>query len=84
MLSNSSTKISERVQVVVSFSQQITPLLLVWQKRRIYIKKLNLVFEKKVGSRLYYYFHVSDAENNGYKLCLNTDNLEWILEEVSY
>lgn len=84
MLSNNSTKVKEKIKVVVNFSDKITPLLLVWRNRRIYIKKLNLLFEKKVGNRLYYYFFVSDAENNGYRLSFNTDNLEWLLEEVTF
>lgn len=84
MLSNNSTIIGEKVKVVVNFSGQPTPLLLVWRSRRIYLKKLNLLFEKKVGNRLYYYFCVSDADNNGYKLCFNTDNLEWVLKEVTF
>lgn len=84
MLSNSSNKIDEKVKVVVSFSKKATPLLLIWRGRRIYMKKLNLLFDKKVGSRIYYYFYVSDVEDNGYKLCFDTSNLVWKLEEVSY
>ncbi|MBU0647947.1 hypothetical protein KJ855_02095 [Patescibacteria group bacterium] len=84
MLSNSSTKVEERVKVVVSFGEKTTPLLLVWNGRRIYVKQMNLQFEKKVGDSLLYYFHVSDTDDNGYKLCFDTEKLSWMLDEVTF
>lgn len=84
MVSNSSEKIGERVKVVVLFSKKNTPLLLVWNGRRIYIKKTNLFFYKKVGDKFLYYFCVSDNENNGYKLCFDTADLSWTLEEITF
>jgi len=84
MISNSSQKIDERVKVVVLFSEKNTPLLLLWKGRRIYIKKTNLFFYKKIGGKFLYYFCVSDSDDNGYKLCFDTTDLSWILEEITF
>lgn len=84
MISNSSETINEAVQVVMLFAKKSTPLLLVWKGRKIRIKQTNLFFDKKVGKKLLYYFCVSDGENNGYKLCFDTDDLSWVLEEISF
>jgi hypothetical protein len=84
MISNSSEKIDEMVKVVMMFDKTNTPLLLEWRGRRIYIKRLNLKFHKKVGDKLFYYFCVSDKDDNGYKLCFDVTNLTWVLEEVTF
>jgi hypothetical protein len=84
MISNSSEKINESVKVVVLFDKKNTPLLLLWKGRRIPIKRTNLYFHKKVGDKLLYYFCVSDKDDNGYKLCFDTGNLSWILEEITF
>lgn len=84
MLSNNLEKVNERVGLVVSFEKKITPLLLLWRGRKIQIIKNNLFFRKKIGKKIYYYFFVSDQNNNGYKLCFDTNGLEWVLEEVTF
>ena len=84
MISNSSEKIDEKVKVVMLFSAKSTPLLLQWKGRKIYIKRTNLYFHKKIGEKLFYYFCVSDADNNGYKLCFDTGDLSWVLEEITF
>jgi len=84
MISNSSEKINEKVKVVMLYSKKTTPLLLEWNGRRIYIKRTNLYFHKKVGDKLLYYFCVSDKDDNGYKLCFDTSSLFWVLEEVTF
>ena len=84
MISTNSQSVNEPVKVVIMFSTRVTPLLLEWRGRRIYIKRLNLYFHKNIGRKLLYYFCVSDASDNGYKLAFDTDSLLWKLEEVTY
>ncbi len=84
MISTSSQKIDERVKVVTVFDKKTTPLLLEWRGRRIKIKRLNMYFHKKIGEKLLYYFCVSDAADNGYTLCFDTDSLIWKLEEITF
>jgi len=83
MISTNAERVDEPVKVVTAFSTKPTPLLLEWRCRRITVKRVNLYFQKKVGQRLFYYFYVSDASDNGYKLCFDTENLSWRLEEVT-
>ncbi|MFZ5392593.1 MAG: hypothetical protein ACOZAR_05415 [Patescibacteria group bacterium] len=84
MLNNNTNVIEEKVGVVISFVEKMTPLLLIWRRRRIAIKKLNLLVKKKIGKNVSYYFFVSDADNNGYKLCFNLSKMEWILDEITF
>jgi len=83
MISTNSERVDEQVKVVTAFTSKPTPLLLEWRGRRIAVKRVNLYFQKKVGQRLFYYFYVSDTSDNGYKLCFDTESLNWRLEEVT-
>ncbi len=85
MLNNNINEINEKVQLVVDFSpRKITPLLLLWRGQKIKIVKQNLCFQKQNGAKSYYYFFVSDQNDNCYKLCFDTDKLIWVLVEVTY
>lgn len=84
MLSNNSLKIEEKVTVVASFSQKLTPLLLVWRGKKIYLEKVNMLFEKNEGKKLFYFCYASDKEKNGYKLKFDTSRLTWDLEEITF
>jgi len=84
MLNKNIEKVEEKVGVVVAFVKNITPLLLIWRRRRIPIRKNNLFFKKKVGEKLFYYFFASDKDDNCYKLCFDTEKMEWKLEEVTF
>lgn len=84
MLNSNANTIEEKVGVVISFVGKMTPLLLIWRRKRIVIKKVNLFLKKKIGKNVLYYFFVSDADSNGYKLCFNLSKMEWILDEVTF
>ncbi len=84
MLNSNANTIEEKVGVVISFVGKMTPLLLIWRRKRIVIKKVNLFLKKKIGKNVLYYFFVSDADGNGYKLCFNLSKMEWILDEVTF
>lgn len=84
MLNNNSLKFNEKITVVASFSQKLTPLLLLWRGKKIYLAKVNMLFEKREGRKLFFYCYASDKDNNTYKLKFDTEKLAWKLEEITF
>jgi hypothetical protein len=77
-------KINERVSIVAVYNRvsgKVMPAKMQWQGREYHLTKLAYHHKARVGQILYHVFHVSDGTND-YKLLHNTDNLQWVLEEV--
>ena len=76
-------KLNEPVRVFVDFkAQQVRPVAFLRAGRRYVIKRVNLVYRKRVGKRFVWCFAVSD-EANSYVLVYDPESLQWTLEEVS-
>lgn len=54
-----------------------------WQQREHVVKALNLVTKARKGRDLVWLFHVS-TDTGAYKLRLDTDTLQWWLEELTW
>ena len=71
-------RISEQVRVVFTN----IPYLVKWRNRNYKITKLGLHHKYRHGNTLYHVFSV--VSNNLFmRLVLNSDNLQWSLEEVA-
>jgi len=58
------------------------PVKLNWQGRTYAIDKLGYHHKLHKGKKLIHIFSVAN-KNLAFRLCLDTDNLHWNLEEVS-
>jgi len=76
-------KVQETVRVFADFSgTQVRPVAFIRSTGRRYdIKRVNLVYQKRVGDRYHWCFACSD-EANTYVLFYDPENLQWTLREV--
>lgn len=73
-------EIQESINVWVLFERNlIQPYSFFWRNRQIKIDKVNLVHTSKNGTSVFYHFSVS-SESNFYRLKLDTDKMNWVLE----
>lgn len=78
-------RLKEPVSVVLNFDhrlRRVAPEQIVWQNRTYIIKRLGLHHSFRQGRTLFHIFSV-ETETLFFRLSLNTDNLHWIVEEVS-
>jgi len=78
-------QIFEKVSVITSYNHeknQAIPYKIRWRLREYFIKKLSYHHKMRQGRDLFHIFHVTDG-NLDFKLHFNTEDLTWILEEVS-
>ncbi len=74
--------IHESVEVYAVFKQgQVIPRAFRWAGRTYQIETINQKWAGRNGSIRLYYFAVT-AAGNAYKLCFNSQELDWVLEEV--
>lgn len=79
------TKIQEPISVELVFNSQtkkVYPYRLRWRSKVYTIKKIGLHHFVRIGRTLFHIFSVTDGQLF-FRLCLNTDNLHWNLEEVA-
>jgi hypothetical protein len=75
-------KIDEPIEVEVVFlKSRIIPRSFSWRSIIYRIKNLGLVHDTFIGREKVYYFSVSDGVNF-FRLRLNTNSLQWRLEEM--
>lgn len=77
--------INEKISVTSSYNRQtglVIPLKLHWQRRDYLIKKLSYYHRIRQGRILLHVFHVTDGVMD-FRLSLNSENLHWLLEEVT-
>lgn len=78
-------KVFEKVSVVSSYNQEkdnFTIYKMGWRKREYFIKRMAYHHKVREGRNLFHIFHVTD-DNLDFRIRFDTENLEWILEEVS-
>jgi len=78
-------KIKTPVSVSLIFDHYrclVAPQTISWLGRRYKIDQVGLHHTTRVGRTLYHIFSVA-ASGLFFRISLNTDNLHWILEEVS-
>jgi len=76
--------INEKVSTVSSYNQSngvVMPRKIKWQGRIYIINRLNYHHKIRQGRTMLHIFHVTDG-NIDFRLCFNTNNLHWTLEEV--
>ena len=79
-----SEQIGSPVSVIMvhdCIAKKITPYKILWEGRTYRIHKLGYHYKTRVGSSLHHIFTVC-AETTMFKLNLNTENLEWTLDEI--
>lgn len=76
-------KLEEQVRVFVDFSgTKVKPVAFIRGSGRRYdVKRVNLVYQKKVGDKYHWCFACSDDANT-YVLFYDPENLIWTLREV--
>ncbi|OGF99977.1 hypothetical protein A2Y99_01480 [Candidatus Gottesmanbacteria bacterium RBG_13_37_7] len=71
------------VQLVFkSKTRSAYPTLLVWRERLYKVKKIGFHHFYRTGKALFHVFSVTDGKLF-FKLCFNTENLHWTLEEIA-
>lgn len=78
-------KLFEKISVISSYNQEknsFTIYKMGWRKREYFIKKMAYHHKVHEGRDLLHIFHVTD-NNLDFKIRFNTEDLNWILEEVS-
>lgn len=78
-------KLKDPVSVILSYDslkRSVRPTSVKWSGRTYPIIKLGLHHKYRQGTTLFHVFSVIST-NLFFKLTLNTDNLHWILSEVS-
>lgn len=75
-------KIQEPIEVLAGFKEgSLRPYLFRWQGREYRIKEVNFMHSAREGKSILFYFSVSN-DNNYFKLCFNSQDLNWKLEEM--
>lgn len=76
-------KLEEKVRVFADFNdKKVRPIAFIRDSGRRYdIKKVNLVYKRRVGDRYQWCFACSD-EANTYVLFYDPEQLTWTLQEV--
>ena len=78
-------KVFEKISVISSYNQEKNAFAIYkmgWRKRVYFIKHMAYHHKVYEGKNLFHIFHVTD-DNLDFRIRFNTENLEWILEEVS-
>ncbi|MBT4722550.1 hypothetical protein HOB30_02220 [Candidatus Falkowbacteria bacterium] len=76
--------INEKINVLVSFTKdKVIPLSFFWGNKKYTVDKVNLVHATYSGREKIYYYSIT-SQNNFFKLCFNTDNSKWTIEEAYY
>jgi hypothetical protein len=78
-------KIFEKISVIFSYNAEKNknfPYKIRWRLRDYFIKKLAYHHKVRQGRELLHIFHVTDG-NLDFRIRFNTEDLNWILEEVS-
>lgn len=78
-------KVNERVSVISSYNHEknrFIPYKMRWRLRDYFIKSLAYYHKIREGKNLFHVFHVTDG-NLDFKIRLDAENLNWILEEIS-
>ena len=78
-------KVFEKISVVSSYNQEknnFTLYKIGWRKRDYFIKRMAYHHQVREGRNLFHIFHVTD-NNLDFRIRFDTENLNWILEEVS-
>lgn len=76
--------VNEKISVISSYERMtglVMPKKLFWHERIYTIIKLGYYHKIKEGRYINHIFHVTDG-NLDFRLCLNSENLHWTLEEV--
>lgn len=76
--------INEKISVITLFNREtreVTPKKIRWQGRDYLITRLTYHHKIKQGRTTLHIFHVTD-DNLDFRLSLDTENLQWTLEEV--
>lgn len=80
-------KINEEVSVAMIYSakhKSAVPHLINWQNTDYKVGKIGYHHKIKDGSILHHIFELVDKDNSlWFRINFNTDNLHWLLEEVS-
>lgn len=77
--------INEKVSVITSYNREnglVMPKKFRWQGRDYIVSKLAYHRKTREGMIIFHTFYVSNGSMD-FCLKLNTDNLQWILEEVT-
>ncbi|MFA5770271.1 MAG: hypothetical protein WC894_02140 [Patescibacteria group bacterium] len=78
-------KLFEKISVILSYNSEKNtsiPYKIRWRLRDYFIKSLAYHHKVREGRELLHIFHVTDG-NLDFRLRFNTEDLNWILEEVS-
>lgn len=76
--------INERVSMITVYNREtgkVTPYKMRWQGRTYLIKQVAYHHKARRGRTIFHIFHVTDGTND-YKLNLDTETLQWVLEEI--
>ena len=79
-------KINEPISVALLYNgekRQTRIWVLEWRKKRYLVSRLGFQHVKKMGNRLYQVFEVLTTDGLQMCLLLDTQSLNWTLEEVS-
>ena len=77
--------VNQKVDVISSYNclrGLVMPLKIKWHDRVYHVHKLGYYHRRRQGQIIQHIFHVTDG-NLDFKLRFNTEDLNWILEEVS-
>lgn len=76
--------IHERVSVVTIYNKDgnVLPWKVKWNDRIYSTTKIGLHYPLKEGQKLFHVFGVLTDNNTSLKLSLDTETLQWMLEEV--
>lgn len=74
-------KLREPVKVLVEFAPEgfVRPRFFHWNGNRYDVNKIELVYKKREGENVIYYFEATDNANY-FKLAFYSLNLKWYLE----
>ncbi|EKE14689.1 MAG: hypothetical protein ACD_12C00338G0002 [uncultured bacterium] len=78
-------KLFEKISVILSYNSEkntTIPYKIRWRLRDYFIKTLAYHHKVREGRELLHIFHVTDG-NLDFRIRFNTEDLNWILEEVS-
>lgn len=76
------TRVHEGVDVYAVFAKgQVVPRAFRWSGRTYTVDQVNQHWSGHNGGIRLYYFAVT-AAGNAYKLCFNSGEMHWMLEEV--
>ena len=77
--------LDEPVSVVWYYNarnRHMQPYMLSWNNREYYLGKIDFWHKSWSGRSQIHHFSIADKQGQAYfKLALNTENLQWVLEE---